>query len=81
MYEAFPHSDYYDSSVLRVPHQPQLVQFFNRDTKFPRSQDTLFRSKVGFHYIPCQGERSYVFVLSSFRSPAAPGKGAWLVPL
>ena len=68
MYGAFPRSDYYDSPALRVSHQSQLTQSFDRDTKFPRSQDALFQLDLGIRYIPVQGESPYVFGLPSFRS-------------
>ncbi len=68
MCQAFPDSDYYDPPALRVSHQPQLVQCSHRSTKFPRSQSVLFQLNLGSHYAPDQGDRSYVFVLSSFRS-------------
>ena len=68
MYGAFLRSDYYDSPVLRVSHQPQLTQSLDRYTKFPRSQGLLFQLDLGFRYIPVQGESPYVFGLSSFRS-------------
>jgi hypothetical protein len=67
MCRAFLCSDYYDPPALRASLQPQLAQSSDRDTKFPRSQDALLQSGLGSRYIP-MGDRSYVFVLSSFRS-------------
>jgi hypothetical protein len=81
MYQAFPDSDYYDSPVPHASHQPQLVQLNNRSMKFPRSQDALSQSGSGLRYSPVQGEKSYVFDYSSFRSLRPQWKSLTYTPL
>jgi hypothetical protein len=69
MCRAFPDSDYYDSPALHISLQPQLVQSSDRDMEFPRSQDALFQSKLGFRYIPLGWKVLFWFPIFVFPPP------------